>query len=71
VAVPDVSDICFDKAVAHVLRKQCETNPKQFGFKKQSSCAHAIFVLKQAIKYAKQLNKRVYLFAIDASKAFD
>ncbi len=65
VAVSDVSDICFDRAVAHVLRKQCKTNHRQFGFKKLSSCAHAIFVLIQSIKYAKQLNKRVYLCAID------
>ncbi len=71
VVVSDISDICFERAVAHVLRKQCKTNHRQFGFKKLSSCAHAIFVLIQSIKYAKQLNKKVYLCAIDASKAFD
>jgi len=44
---------------------------KQFGFKKNSSCNHALFVLKTAINYAKIKNKRLYTVAIDASKAFD
>ncbi len=70
-AVSDVSDICFEKAVANVFRKQCKTSPKKFGFKKRYTWVHAIFVLSQAIKYSKQLNKRVYLGAIDVSKAFD
>jgi hypothetical protein len=71
VAVSNVSDSMYEKVVALVVRKQCKTNDKQFGFKKNSSCSHAIFVLKQVIKYARMLNKRVYMCAIDASKAFD
>ncbi len=38
---------------------------KQFGFKKASSCSHALFVLKGAINYAKIKNKRLYAVAID------
>ena len=30
-----------------------------------------ILVLKQIIKYARMINKRVYMCALDASKAFD
>jgi hypothetical protein len=71
VAVSDVSDVCFEKTVAKILRKQCKTNDKQFGFKRKSSCGHAIFILKQTIKFANSINKRVYVCAIDASKAFD
>jgi len=71
VAVSNVSDSMYEKIVARIVRKECETSPKQFGFKKNSSCSHAIFVLKQIIKYARLINKRVYMCAIDASKAFD
>lgn len=71
VAVSNVADSMYEKVVALVVRRQCKTNPKQFGFKKNWSCAHAIFVLKQVIKYARMINKRVYMCAIDASKAFD
>ncbi len=71
VAVSNVSDTMFEKAVAIKVRIQCKTSEKQFGFKKKSSCAHAIFVMKQVIKYARALNTRVYMCAIDASKAFD
>ncbi len=53
------------------VRKQCGTHPKQFGFKKRASCAHAVFVLRQVIKYARIMSKRVYMCALDASKAFD
>lgn len=39
--------------------------------KNSSSCAHAVIVLRQIIKYARMINKRVYMFALDASKSFD
>ncbi len=71
VAVSNVSDVIFEKVVAKKVRKQCKTSDKQFGFKSRSSCGHAIFVLKQVIKYARAIGKRVYMCAIDASKAFD
>ncbi len=46
-------------------------NDNQFGFKKSSSCSHAVFVLREALAYNKRLNKRTLICAIDASKAFD
>ena len=44
---------------------------KQFGFKKNSSCNHAIFVLLQALHYSKIRKMCLYTIAIDFSKAFD
>ncbi|RNA16439.1 RNA-directed DNA polymerase from mobile element jockey-like, partial [Brachionus plicatilis] len=44
---------------------------EQFGFKKKSSCGHAVFCLKQAIKLTKKKRQAIYVCAIDASKAFD
>jgi hypothetical protein len=43
----------------------------QFGFKKNSSCNHAIFVLKETANFYVSKYKSVYACAIDASKAFD
>lgn len=61
----------FEKALIIFISKSVKTHDKQFGFKSQASCAHAIFVMKQVIKYAKRLNCRIYLCTIDCSKAFD
>ena len=44
---------------------------KQLGFKKNSSCAHAIFTVKETIANYNKKKKKVYGCAIDASKAFD
>lgn len=44
---------------------------KQFGFKENSSCNHAVFVLKVAARKAKARDQRLYACAIDASKSFD
>jgi hypothetical protein len=71
VATSDVSPNVFEKALVIQIRITSPTHPKQFGFKKRASCSHAIFVMKQAIKYANTINKRIYLCALDASKAFD
>ena len=46
-------------------------HPKQFGFKKNSSCQHAVWTVKQGIEFCKRNGKWAYVCAIDASKAFD
>ncbi len=71
VAISDVNPNVFEKVLSKIVKNSCKTSMKQFGFKKRSSCAHAIFLLKQALKYARKINKRIYMCAIDASKAFD
>lgn len=71
VAVSDTNPNIFEKVCDVEVKIQCNTNTKQFGFKVKSSCSHAIFVIKQTIKFAKSINKRLYICAIDASKAFD
>ena len=44
---------------------------KQFDFKEELSCNHAGYVLQEAINLSIQNNKKLYVVAIDASKAFD
>jgi len=43
----------------------------QFGFKKHSSCAHALFVMSQVADDFLCHGNSVYLALLDASKAFD
>ena len=43
----------------------------QFGFKKNSSCSHALFVFNESIRYFVRRGSRVHCVALDASKAFD
>jgi hypothetical protein len=71
VAISDAISNMFEKLILHYIDVLYVNHFKQFGFKKASSCSHALFVLKAAINYAKLKNKRLYAVAIDASKAFD
>ena len=43
----------------------------QFGFKRGTGCASAIFVVQQVIQYFTQRGSNVYVCALDATKAFD
>jgi len=47
------------------------THNLQFGFKKNSSCASAVYVVQQSVDYFTSRGSNVYLSALDASKAFD
>jgi len=47
------------------------TSDNQFGFKKASSCSHAIYVLRCVTDYYVQSGSTVNICAIDVSKAFD
>ncbi|CAF0759118.1 unnamed protein product, partial [Brachionus calyciflorus] len=71
VSVSDCIKNLYERIILNRIEKSHLDHEKQFGFKKKSSCQHATFVVKQAIKYFKQKNKLLYLCAIDASKAFD
>lgn len=71
VAVSDAFSNIFEAVLLNELEKQYTDKDQQFCFKKNSSCSHAVFVLKQAIKLSNHLKRRLYVCAIDASKAFD
>ncbi|CAF1136071.1 unnamed protein product, partial [Brachionus calyciflorus] len=71
VSISDVITNLYEKILLNNIEKQHIDHRKQFGFKKDSSCSHAVFILKQAIKVSKSEGKNLYVCAIDASKAFD
>ena len=43
----------------------------QFGFKQNSGCGSAVYVMQQVIEYFRKRGSTVYLATLDASKAFD
>ena len=71
VAISDCISNLFEAVILDMLDEEHTDHPKQFGFKKNSSCQHAVWVLKRAIEMCKKKGKRAYICAIDASKAFD
>ena len=71
VAISDVISNLFESIILDQVRKDYVDDKLQLGFKINSSCAHSLFTLENIIKESRRLNKRLYLNAIDASKAFD
>ena len=47
------------------------TNPNQFGFKPKHGTDQCIYVFKEIVNMYKNLNSRVTVCFLDASKAFD
>ncbi|CAF1025691.1 unnamed protein product, partial [Brachionus calyciflorus] len=71
VAVSEPLANLFETVLLNRLNESFQESNKQFGFRSNYSCSHAVFCLKQALKVARNLKKRLYICAIDASKAFD
>ena len=47
------------------------TSQKQFEFKKNVGCCHAIYSLRKTVEYYNDCGSNVNLCAIDLAKAFD
>ena len=71
VTVSDTLANIYEKLILSEIEKFHINNEKQFGFKKASSCNHAIFVVNETIKFNTKKNKKTFICTIDASKAFD
>ena len=67
---PIVSKI-FEYCLLHKYGHFLTSDDLQYGFKKNSSCAHALFVLTQCMEYFTTHGSNVYLASLDATKAFD
>ena len=70
-SISDLYTNIFEKLILFEIRRDHPDHEKQFGFKANSSCSHATFILSETLKYCKKLNKTTYVISIDASKAFD
>jgi len=71
IAVSDTLQNLYESILEEMIKNEVKTDKKQFGFKSNHSCSHAILILKQTMNAAKKLGHRLYISAIDAAKAFD
>jgi len=55
----------------HLFEEFLVSDNLQFGFKKNSSCPHALFAFSESVKYFTSNGTKVYSAFLDASKAFD
>ena len=61
----------FEAGVLKNFDKYFQTSDHQFGFKKNSSCTHAIYSVRQTINHYVNNGSTVNICAMDLSKAFD
>jgi len=61
----------FEYCVLHKFEGVFESDSLQFGFKKNLSYSHALFVLSQVTDYFVNHGSSVYIDSLDASKSFD
>ena len=71
IAISDAIANMYERILLNEIKKDNTDHKKQFGFKEKSSCAHAVEMLNQALVVSKVRNKKLYICAVDASKAFD
>jgi len=70
-SISDVAPSILERIIDYYIKLQHSDHPKQFGFKANSSCLHATFILNELMKICKKRNVNLYIVSIDASKAFD
>ncbi|RNA43332.1 RNA-directed DNA polymerase from mobile element jockey-like [Brachionus plicatilis] len=68
VAISDVYSVMFEKILLGRIKLESKEHDKQFGFKQNSSCAHAVFILKQVMNLCKQKKRSLYVLAVDLTK---
>ena len=61
----------YEKYMLTEVEHDFEDHRMQFGFKRGSSCQHAVFTLRELILEYKSVGKMVFLSTLDFSKAFD
>ena len=67
---PTLSKV-FEHVLGALFEPFLSTSTYQFGFKRKSSCSHAIFCLKETINYYSKNGSNVFCSFLDATKAFD
>jgi hypothetical protein len=61
----------YEKLLLKYLEPNIILSPFQFGFRPQSSCAHAVTIARETIIHYNSRGKPVYSIAVDFTKAFD
>jgi len=61
----------FEPVLLNLFEAHFTSDELPFGFKKKSSCSHALFAFNESIRYFTNSQTKVYAAFLDASKAFD
>jgi len=61
----------FEYCMLHKCEHVLQSDDLQLGFKKNSSCSHALFVLTATIEHFITHGSYAYMASLDATKAFD
>jgi hypothetical protein len=61
----------YERVLLNEINRYLPGSNKQFGFKKNSSCAHAVFCLREAALQCTKDKNEMFICSLDASKAFD
>ena len=67
---PVISKV-FEQCLLKVLAPFLATSPMQFGFKRRTGCAKAIYTVRRVVNYFTNKGSTVNLCALDVEKAFD
>jgi Reverse transcriptase (RNA-dependent DNA polymerase) len=67
---PVISKV-FEHCILTVYKDYMYSSDRQFGFKKDISCAHSIFTVRKVIDYFVENDSTVNICCLDISKAFD
>ena len=71
VKISNVYSNIIEKYILEGITNQIKMNEKQFGFLKNASTQHGLFIMKEIFNFFKKRRSRIYACAIDALKAFD
>jgi hypothetical protein len=71
--------ITISDTIANIFEQYCmahigdgiATHELQFGFKKNASTCHGIYLLKELLRHVKKEKEKIYMLYLDFSKAFD
>ena len=61
----------FELALLSIYGDSLTSDNLQFGFKKDSSCSHALFTLGETVEYFTKRGSKIHCISLDATKAFD
>jgi len=71
ITISSVLSKVFELVLMRNLQSYLQSDNLQFGFKKNSSCAHAIFALRSVVDYYCKSGSTITICSLDISKAFD
>ena len=67
---PVISNV-FEMCLLELCSEILYSNDIQFGFKKQLSCSHSIYIMRKVVNYFVSNGSTVNICSLDITKAFD